>query len=178
MQESITASTCVGPVMDNCFPAFLPGSNSCDAIRAGYALDRTAMYQVSGATSKSLKGTGKSKSAAACGRVSLYRACILYRNSAQVLFARPLSRFLILSRNEVPNLLDRLVLKFIATFCVTYWDFFLNIIILWKPFPPCLVFINSLLFYRIFFYCSNFLSVYVAWKLVLAFPRCIGNPRT
>jgi len=75
------------------------------------------MYQVSGATSVSLKGTGKSKSAAACVRVSLYRACIMYWNSAEVLFARPLSRFLILSCNEVP-ISYRLMLKFIATCCI------------------------------------------------------------
>jgi len=71
------------------------------------------MYQVSGAPSVSLKVTGKSKSVAACVRVSLYRACILYWNSAQVLFARPLSTFLILTCSEAP-ISYRLVLKFIA----------------------------------------------------------------
>jgi hypothetical protein len=49
----------------------------------------------------SLKDTGKSKSVAACV-------------ADQVLLARPLSTFLILTCNEVP-ISYRLVLKFIAT---------------------------------------------------------------
>ena len=72
---------------------------------------------MSGATALALKATGKSKSVAACVRVSLQRACILYWNTAQVLFARPLSRFLILTCSEVP-VSYRLVLTFIATFNV------------------------------------------------------------
>lgn len=69
---------------------------------------------MSGATAVSLKVTGKSNQLLHVFRVPLYRACILYWNTDQVLLARPLSRFLILTCNEVP-ISYRLVLKFIAT---------------------------------------------------------------